>query len=298
MLGAAHALANPLTATYGIAHGEAIALDAAARDPPQWPRRSASGTASWSTAARELTVFRRGSNAAETLATFVAQTGPTGRPGWYTQQSAAYHRASCRQLAAAAAEQWTGTFNPGSDDLERLSSDSMKRRCKRTSETLLLAVVVLRGWRSPLSARALADDWPLVRRDTSGSGVAESSLPKKLDVLWTYHEARPSDDAGFEATAVVANGIVYVGDNAGTFHAVRLADGKAVWTQQFPDTAFLAGAAWDDGTLYVGDANGIVRCLSIADGNEIWNTEGRRRSLRRPDGPRRRRARHLRSRAR
>ena len=38
MLGAAHALANPLTATYGIAHGEAIGIDVAARCSSQRPQ--------------------------------------------------------------------------------------------------------------------------------------------------------------------------------------------------------------------------------------------------------------------
>ncbi len=82
------------------------------------------------------------------------------------------------------------------------------------------------------------------------------------------------EEAGFEATAVVNNQIIYVGDNYGTFHSVLLDDGKGIWKQNFPDTAFLAGAAWNDGTLYVGDANGMVSALSIEDGHEIWNTEG------------------------
>jgi outer membrane protein assembly factor BamB len=122
-----------------------------------------------------------------------------------------------------------------------------------------------------VSTRALADDWPFVRRDTSSSGVAECSLPKKLDVLWTYHA---EGEAGFEATAVVNNDIVYLGDTNGTFHAVLADNGKGIWKQSFPDTAFLAGAAWDEGTLYAGDANGMVNAISIEDGHEIWHTEG------------------------
>jgi outer membrane protein assembly factor BamB len=118
-----------------------------------------------------------------------------------------------------------------------------------------------------------ADDWPVVRGDILGSGVANTTLPDQLESLWTYKAA---DDAGFDATAIVADEIVYIGDNMGTFHAIRLADGTPVWTKQFEDGSFAAGAAFDNGRLYVGDLNGIVRCLAAKDGEELWsaNVEG------------------------
>src|SRR4051812_10980486 len=89
---------------------------------------------------------------------------------------------------------------------------------------------------------AQADDWPLVRGDPFGTGVARTSLPDTLEVLW---KSSAGKDAGFDATAVVADGVIYVGDSAGTFHAVRLADGKRVWTKDFADSGFAAGAAFD-----------------------------------------------------
>ena len=121
-----------------------------------------------------------------------------------------------------------------------------------------------------IAAQIEADDWPLVRGNLAGTGVAESKLSDKLDVIWSY---KTTGDAGFEATAVMAAGIIYVGDNAGTFHAVNFADGSLVWTKAFENTSFLAGAAIDGGKLYVGDGNGIVRCLAAADGTEIWNAD-------------------------
>ncbi len=114
---------------------------------------------------------------------------------------------------------------------------------------------------------ANAEDWPLVRGDTFGSGVAHSALSDDLDVLWKYSAGK---DAGFDATAIVAEGIVYIGDSAGIFHAIRLADHSVVWTKQFPDSGFSAGAAYEKGRIYVGDVNGIARCLSASDGSEIW----------------------------
>jgi outer membrane protein assembly factor BamB len=131
-------------------------------------------------------------------------------------------------------------------------------------------VIVMCG---PTNGSVRADDWPVVRGDILGSGIAQTTLSDQMEVLWTYPAG---DDAGFDATAVVAKGIVYVGDNMGTFHAVRLTDGKPVWTKQFENGGFAAGAALDDDRLYVGDLNGVLRCLAANDGQVQWsaNVEG------------------------
>lgn len=139
----------------------------------------------------------------------------------------------------------------------------------------MAAAVLVAG----VAACAWADGWNFVRRDLASSGVAESKLPKELDVLWTYSVAgekgSENEDAGFEATAIVDNEIIYVGDNYGTFHAVLMDDGRGLWKQPIENTAFLAGAAFDDqsGALYVGDANGTVWALSNEDGHELWESE-------------------------
>jgi outer membrane protein assembly factor BamB len=142
----------------------------------------------------------------------------------------------------------------------------MKRRCNNSFGDWLALAVLAFG----LGARTRADDWPVVRGDVVGSGVAQSPLPDRPEVLWTFHAP---GDSGFDATPVVAGGIVYIGDSDGTFNAIRLADGTAVWSKKLGDAGFLAGAAWDDGRLYVGDGNGIVRCISAADGSEVWHAD-------------------------
>src|SRR5262249_24979280 len=110
MLGAAHALANPLTAAYGIAHGEAIGLmlplvilqngesDAALRfeelcrdvDPEE---STFGGDAAQGLAAYITEMVERGG-----LATRLADCG--------------VERERLLALAADAAKQWTGKFNP------------------------------------------------------------------------------------------------------------------------------------------------------------------------------------------
>jgi alcohol dehydrogenase len=110
MLGGAHALANPLTATFGIAHGQAIALVL-----PHVIRHNALQVADWY---RELMLSDCGSDqvlssdhTGEGLATWVRsaarQAGLTG-----TLTESGVRREHLPQLAAQAAKQWTGTFNP------------------------------------------------------------------------------------------------------------------------------------------------------------------------------------------
>ena len=119
-----------------------------------------------------------------------------------------------------------------------------------------------------LAPVALADDWALVRGDVFGTGVAKTAIPDSPELLWKYSTG---GDGSIEATAVVADGVVYVADIAGAIHAVRLADGAEIWKKEFPDSGFSAGAAVENGRLYIGDMNGAIYCLATADGKEIWS---------------------------
>lgn len=108
MLGAAHALANPLTATYGIAHGEAVALMLPhvvlfnGRQCNEWYRELLATTES------EPNCPHGG---AEELAQFLRSVATSaGLPDKLQTCGVEHHRLG--ELAAAAACQWTATFNP------------------------------------------------------------------------------------------------------------------------------------------------------------------------------------------
>ncbi|MCC6493407.1 MAG: PQQ-like beta-propeller repeat protein, partial [Pirellulales bacterium] len=113
---------------------------------------------------------------------------------------------------------------------------------------------------------AAAADWPLIRGNEAATGVASEPLPATLDILWTY----AAEGSGFEATASIAGGVVYVGDVDGTFHAVKLDGGGPVWTRQFAETGFVAGSAFAEGRLYCVDFNGVVRALDAKSGEPLW----------------------------
>ena len=112
-------------------------------------------------------------------------------------------------------------------------------------------------------------DWPLIRGDANATGAIAENLQRPLDVLWTY----PARDSGFEATASIVDGIVYVGDMDGQFHAISLADGEPIWIKKFKETGFVAGSAVVNGRIYCVDFNGVVRCLDAANGEPVWEFE-------------------------
>ena len=110
MLGAGHALANPLTATYGIAHGEAIALML-----PHVIRRNGKQVDAWYRELIEcgsgLSLAINSGTAAEVIADYVGEIShKAGLAGKLSQCDVS--RDELPKLAAAATQQWTGKFNP------------------------------------------------------------------------------------------------------------------------------------------------------------------------------------------
>jgi len=112
MLGAAHALANPLTAIYGIAHGEAVALML-----PHVVRLNGTRHDNWyqellaSSADEPNSPTDCPQGGATELADFLRQiASAAGLPA--RLQECGVDRAELPQLAEDAAGQWTASFNP------------------------------------------------------------------------------------------------------------------------------------------------------------------------------------------
>jgi outer membrane protein assembly factor BamB len=118
---------------------------------------------------------------------------------------------------------------------------------------------------SNVKSHAEGADWPLYRGDALASGVAHCGLPDSPELLWTFTEEK----GGFESTAVIADGVVYVGSISGKFFAIDLADGKKRW-EFVTKSTFTAPAAVRDGLVYVGDIDGRMHCLDAASGEEKW----------------------------
>jgi alcohol dehydrogenase len=109
MLGAAHALANPLTAKYGIAHGEAIAVML-----PHVIRRNGTQVEGWYGELLSCVAgkhMERSASAAETLAAFVSRIARQAGLAVKLSDCGVTHD-GLPALADGASQQWTGKFNP------------------------------------------------------------------------------------------------------------------------------------------------------------------------------------------
>jgi alcohol dehydrogenase len=106
MLGAAHACANPLTATYGTTHGVAVALML-----PHVVRWNAEVAADRYAELLRALGWEVGGNAGEQLARRLEQLASAGGMP-RSLQAAGVRRDDFPALAADAATQWTGTHNP------------------------------------------------------------------------------------------------------------------------------------------------------------------------------------------
>jgi alcohol dehydrogenase len=107
MLGAGHALANPLTAEYGIAHGEAVALML-----PHVVRRNADAVnGAYNDLWDATNLSANGSHGGGAIADFLAQSASAaGLASRLRERDVDHDR--LEQLAVDATKQWTGTFNP------------------------------------------------------------------------------------------------------------------------------------------------------------------------------------------
>lgn len=118
MLGATHALANPLTAKYGIAHGQAVGLML-----PHVIRFNAEQVGQWYqdllNATCEQSGFPSRIGGPGGLADFVTDLVAHAELATRLSQCGV-PRESLPQLAESATKQWTGTFNPRPVDVESL----------------------------------------------------------------------------------------------------------------------------------------------------------------------------------
>ncbi len=110
MLGASHALANPLTATYGTAHGQAVGLML-----PHVVRFNGERFDNWYqellSFSEDLAGLPSSSTGAQGLADFLS--GLIEVAGLKTKlDQCGVVKDKMPELAAAASQQWTGTFNP------------------------------------------------------------------------------------------------------------------------------------------------------------------------------------------
>jgi outer membrane protein assembly factor BamB len=106
-------------------------------------------------------------------------------------------------------------------------------------------------------------DWPLFRGNPHQTGVAVSTLPAKLEVLWTF-----STKDAIEGTPAIADGVVFVGSFDKYLHAIDLITGKEKWRYEVGEVK--TPVAVRDGKVYVGNLDGVLYAIDAAKGTKVW----------------------------
>ena len=255
MLGATHALANPLTARYGIVHGQAIGLmlPHVIRFNGARYGRLVSRLAGRDRRRERISESRRA--ASKDWREFVAESGPQGRAAGEVVASAASTRRRWPN--------WRPT-RPSNGPVNSIPARSTRPNCwhftRRLTDGPLATIDQLRRqalpwpwwlcriWRRGTAggivglraaAQRPADTWPLFRGNTLATGVVErNACPRS----WKCFGNSKRKEGGFEATAVIDDGMVYVGSLDGNFYAIDRETGEEQW-KYHTELGFSAAAA-------------------------------------------------------
>ena len=115
------------------------------------------------------------------------------------------------------------------------------------------------------AALSPSDAWPLFRGNSMATGVAGGSLPDRLELLWTFSVEKQ----GFESTAAIVGGTIYIGSTDGKLYAIDLTTGKKRW-EFSTELGFSASAAVRDGQVFIGDSDGGFYCVDARSGKLHW----------------------------
>ena len=147
--------------------------------------------------------------------------------------------------------------------LLRLAVDSLN--LVNAARHMSLWVWLLWGWCA--SAAAPSGDWPMFRGCPALTGIADSKLPERLGLLWTFKAAGP-----VKSSPAIVQDRVFVGSDDGNLYALALADGKKVW-------AFKTGGAIEssplvlEGKVYVGSSDAFLYAVEAGSGKLVWKYE-------------------------
>lgn len=104
----------------------------------------------------------------------------------------------------------------------------------------------------------------MFRGGSSLTGVLETDLPEKLDVIWKF-----TREEGFIGSAAIVDGVVYVGGDDGNLYALSLADGSLKWAYETESLIESSPLVWN-GTAYYGDDDGEFHAVDVTNGKARW----------------------------
>lgn len=123
------------------------------------------------------------------------------------------------------------------------------------------------------------ESWTSFRNGNFQTGVATTTLPDKLELLWTYTVAEK--DGMIKSTAAIVGDYVYVGSLCGELVCLDRRQGKKIWSyrsrEEVDPEAFIPGfkasPAVTADTVYIGDEEGMFHAIDRATGKPRWTFE-------------------------
>jgi len=107
--------------------------------------------------------------------------------------------------------------------------------------------------------------WPMFRGGPALPGVADTRLPDKLELLWTFKTG-----GAVKSSAAIVGNKVYVGSDDAKLYALSRADGKKLWDFA-ADGPIESSPLVLDGRVYFGSAGTNLFCLDATTGKKLWH---------------------------
>lgn len=125
----------------------------------------------------------------------------------------------------------------------------------------------------PAPAADRSASWPNFRNGTDLRGIAGTTLPDNLELLWEL----PTHD-GITATAAIDGGRAYVAELSGNVRCLDLRSGQEYWhyrtiESQDPEEfapGFNAPVTLSERGVFVGDEEGTLHALDRETGTPLW----------------------------
>lgn len=107
-------------------------------------------------------------------------------------------------------------------------------------------------------------NWASFRGNPQLTGVADSQLPEKLELLWAFQVGDM-----IESTAAIVDDVVYVGASDGYLYAIDAQTGKNTW-KYHAAAPIKSSPSIHKGVIYFGDEDGIFHAVDIATRKKKW----------------------------
>jgi len=119
-------------------------------------------------------------------------------------------------------------------------------------------------------------DQPVYRADVGRTGhVAGALVPVAVEEAWRIRGFNPGGHTAAKGSAAAVDGVLYIGSDDGTLHAIDAASGRTLWTAATePSTNGIHGTPAVHGSLVlVGAYDGRLYAFDRATGSRAWATK-------------------------